>query len=140
MDEGRLFFLIFTGVWSFIGVVFASVGGGLLRTWRVRRDRCDRSTEGVVRELFPVGMQLFPVVEYTVYEQTYTLRGQRGYVDPPFLLGGTVTVHYNGDNPAEGYFDSRTTLRILGLVFLLVGIGALVIGWTVGLLVRAYAF
>lgn len=140
MSGGDLFFLIFTGIWSVVGVIFASIGAGVLHTWRARRARCDIRTTGMVRELAPAGLQLVPVVEYTVYGKTYTLRGQRGYTDPPFLLGDSVDVYYNGDNPAEGYFEAFVPLRVLGIVFVCVGCGALVIGWTVGLLVRSFAF
>ena len=140
VDEGALFFLIFTGVWSFVGVVFLCVGIALRRRLRRKKERCAQLAQGTVTELVQQGALKYPVAAYTVYGQTYTVRGQLGYLDPPVAVNDAVDVFYNGDDPAEGTLAGLSPLLIVSTVFLSVGIGAILLGWGIGLTVRSFAF
>lgn len=142
-----LFVLLFTGIWCFIGLVFFCVGAGLRRAYSRREERLRARAEGVVTEVVrkvshgsegeSVGW--YPIVEFTVDGRRVSLQsgvdsGRRQYFE-----GQTVEVLYDPDDPFVFRLEGEDTFKLLGTIFLAVGLGCIAIGLAVGLAVRHFA-
>ncbi|MBQ8110947.1 MAG: DUF3592 domain-containing protein [Clostridia bacterium] len=145
MTHSGLFTLIFTGVWCLVGVVFLAVGIGLRRRFFRMEERLRARSEGTVAEVVrrvnqgargdSVGW--YPIVEFMADGHKISLESASGG-RKRFYEGQKVQVLYDPDDPTCFRLESDNTLRLMGGIFLAVGLGCVTIGVAVALLVKVF--
>ena len=142
MGEKEQFILIFTGVWSLIGIIFL-MGSLIISSVQKRKAKvCTSKTVGTVVDVIwksgsdPKYSSWHHVVQYTAATgQTVNTTYAYGTNPSKYETGQTVHIRYNPHNPHEFYIAGDKTAKIVQIVFLCVGIGGILIGVSVGTLV-----
>ena len=147
MNNIDLFVLLFTGIWCFVGLVFLGVGAGLRRAYYRREERLRARAEGVVTEVVRkvshgskgASVGWYPIVEFTADGRRVSLQSGVDSGRKQYYEGQTVEVLYDPDDPSVFRLEGEDTFKLLGTIFLAVGLGCVAIGLAVGLAVKHFA-
>ncbi len=142
--DSRLFVLIFTGVWCLVGVVFLCVGVGLRRSFLKKEERLRARAPGTITEVVRRvhhgsdgdSVSWYPIVEFEAEGRTISLECGDGGGRKTFREGQCVDVLYDPDDPSCFRLEGRSTTRLVGNIFLAVGLGCVAIGVIVGWIVN----
>lgn len=143
MTDTQMFILIFTGVWSLVGVIFLAVGLGLRAAFRRREERMRARAAGtvveVVRRMGNDSAAFYPIVEFEADGRKISLESSDGGGRKRFYEGQSVEVLYDPDDPSQFMLEGFNALAIVGKVFLIIGLACIAIGVIVGVAVNATA-
>ena len=145
MFDRGLFTLIFTGTWCLVGVVFLGVGLGLRRRCLRREERQRARASGTVAEVVRrvdhasdrTSVSFHPVVAFEVDGRKISLEAADGDWRKRYCEGQGVEVLYDPDDPSCFRLEGFDPLRLLGRVFLWIGLGAVAVGLIAAVVVRA---
>lgn len=146
MADGALFTLIFTGVWCLVGLVFIGVGIGLRRSFYRREERLRARAPGTVTEVVRRvshsrdggSVSWYPIVDFEAEGQRISLEWDEGGGRKRFYEGQAVEVLYDPDDPSCFRLEGHGATRLLGNVFLAVGLGCVAIGVVAALIVNGF--
>ncbi len=140
MFDRGLFTLIFTGIWCLVGAIFLFIGLWLRRSAQNREDRLRARTGGTVTELVrrggANGAGWYPIVEFEADGRKLSLESRDGGGIKRFYEGQRVEVLYDPDDPACFQLEGMNTLRLVGTVFVWVGLVSIAIGLIAAVIVN----
>ena len=148
MPDRGLFTLIFTGVWCLVGVIFLAVGFGLRRSFLRREERLRARATGTVTEVVRRvdhssdggSASWYPIVSFEADGRAISLESDAGGGRKRFYEGQSVEVLYDPDDPSRFMLEGHDPTRLVGRVFLGVGLGCVAIGLVAALLVNSVKF
>lgn len=146
MADRSLFTLLFTGIWCLVGAIFLAIGVGLRRSARRREERLRARADGTVTEVVRRvshgtdgdSVSFYPIVSFQADGRALSLECSDGGGRKTFYEGQSVTVRYDPDDPTCFALEGRDTPRLLGSIFLAVGLGCAAIGVAAGLLIQKF--
>ena len=147
MTDTRLFTLLFTGTWCLVGAIFLCVGIGLRRSFARREERLRARAEGVVAEIVRRerrdsdgrGVSWYPIVEFEADVRKISLECGDGGGRKTFYEGQRVEVLYDPDDPSVFRIEGHGTTRLLGNIFLAVGLVCVAIGVIAGWAIHTFS-
>ena len=116
------FFIIF-------GAAFTLVAGVMLIKQEVFKRNAIETTGIVVANVKADGSSGYKT-KYSYSDESgnrHTITGTSTSNPPEYELGTKIKVYYSKDNPEESIYDS-STVRILVTVFMIMGLGSLIVG------------
>ena len=148
MPDRGLFTLIFTGVWCLVGVIFLAVGFALRRSFLRKEERLRARATGTVTEVVRRvshssdgdSDSWYPIVSFEADGRAISLESDVGGGRKRFYEGQTVEVLYDPDDPSCFTLEGLDPTRLLGRVFLGVGLGCVAIGLVAALAVNGVKF
>ena len=146
MFDSGLFTLIFTGVWCLVGLVFIAVGIGLRLSFNRREERLRARASGTVTEVVRRvshsrngnSVSWHPIVDFEADGRRISLECDEGGGRKRFYEGQAVEVLYDPDDPACFRLEGRSTILLLGNIFLAMGLGCVAIGIVAALIVNGF--
>ena len=146
MNDKEMFILIFSGVWSLLGIIFLTVSAVISAAQKRKTKVCTAKAIGTVTDVVsysagnPHYSNYHPVVQYTTDAgETITKKSVYGTNPPKYSVGDIINIYYNPQKTDEFYIADDNIGKIVRIVFMLVGIGAIFIGVLVGTLVWIFA-
>ena len=140
MSDTAMFTLIFTGTWCLVGLIFLCVGLAMRKSALNREERLRARTSGTVIEVVrhggANGAGWFPIVEFEADGRRLSLESQDGGSARSFYEGQSVEVLYDPDDPASFQLEGMDTARLVGTIFLWVGLGSIAVGLIAALIVN----
>ena len=139
-----LFTVLFTGIWCLVGVIFLAIGVGMRRSFVRKEERLRGRAEGRVVEVVRRehhssrgdSVSWYPIVEFEVDGRKVSLECDEGGRKRHYE-GQRVEVLYDPDDPATFRLEGASVTRLLGKIFLAVGIGCIAIGLISALVIAA---
>ena len=144
MSHNTEFILLFTGIWCLVGGIFLAVGIGLRRSFDRReerlRARATGTVEEVVRRASRDSASFYPIVAFEYEGRTISLESDAGGGRKKYYPGQRVEVLYDPDDPTCFRLENDGGTRLIGNIFLAVGLGCAAIGVVAGLLASGILF
>lgn len=136
MSDILMFVIIFSGVWTLVGVVFIIVGIVMFNNKRKKEINCTSSTYGKVIDIVHrsysrnggYSSSWHPVFEYNVGELKLKKESPFGSSQSRYAIGQDIQIYYNPENYNEYYIAGDSLPNTLVKIFTFVGIGAIIIG------------
>lgn len=142
MSNNDLFVLMFTGTWCLVGVIFLCVGIGLKAGFARREERLRARAAGTVTEIVRRtngdSSAFYPIVSFEYEGRTISLESRDGGGRKRHYEGQSVEVLYDPDDPTCFRLDGEGSTRLIGNIFLAVGLGCIAIGIIAGMLVHGF--
>lgn len=129
MSTNTMFLIIFIS----IVLILEAVGGGIVYSAYAKEKRCSVMTEGVLIEWVMWKKKnkttYYPVVEYTVGNETFKESPNVRTNLRPFKTGDSIAIGYNPSNPHDFYIEGYDleVIRSLGGSFIIWGVVAVII-------------
>jgi len=132
-----MFVIIFSGIGSFIGIIFFIIGIAMLKNNKRKEINCTSKTYGKVIDIVRhrsyssdggYRYSWHAVFEYNIGELKYIKESVYGRSQAKYAIGQDVEVYYNPEDYNEFYIGGETIPRTLGTTFTIVGIVAIIIG------------
>ena len=127
MNDTTLFIVMFTGIWCLIGLIFLCVGIGLKRSFAHREERLRGRAEGTVTEVVRRRSRdtssFYPIVSFEYEGRTISLESDAGGGRKKYYEGQKVGVRFDPDDPTVFRLDDDNGARLIGNIFLAVGLG-----------------
>ena len=127
MNDTTLFIVMFTGIWCLIGLIFLCVGIGLKRSFAHREERLRGRAEGTVTEVVRRRSRdtssFYPIVSFEYEGRTISLESDAGGGRKKYYEGQKVGVRFDPDDPTVFRMDDDNGARLIGNIFLAVGLG-----------------
>ena len=135
MNSPVLFTVLFTGIWCLVGAIFFAIGVGLRRSFIQKEERLRARAEGTVVEVVRrahrnsngESVNWYPIVEFMAEGRKVSLECDEGGRKRHYE-GQRVEVLYDPDDPGTFRLEGESVTRLLGKIFLAVGIGCIAIG------------
>lgn len=131
-------FILFSGVWLLIGIVFFIIGIVMKNNRKKKEFNCTSKTMGIVKDLVrnvsydsdnrSSTSMWHAVFEYKIGDLTYVKESPYGTSQSKYAIGQEVEIYYNPEDPHEYYVAGEKTLKILGNVFTFLGLGLILLG------------
>lgn len=127
--------ILVSGMLFAMGLIFGIAGVVLKVTGKKKRERCTRTTQGIVKEIqrerlsgAEIGeaplYSWYPVFRFDAGGQPMELRLPQGVQENTFYVAQKVTICYNPDSPNEFYVKEQKGLGVAG-AFLITAAGLL---------------
>lgn len=136
MSDTLMFVIIFSGVWTLVGVIFLIVGILMYNNWKKKKVNCTSMTYGKITDIvrhsnyYSDGVyspRWHPVFEYNVGELKFVKESPYGSSQSKYAIGQDVEVYYNPEDYNEYYLAGDTIPKTLATIFIIVGIVAIFI-------------
>ena len=135
MMDMNLFAIVFSGVWGLIGVIFFMVGLFIRRSAVRAEERCSERAEARVLEVIRhrhhsrsgSSSSWHPLVEFDYEGKTISLEAPRGAGRKKFYVGQLLNIRHDPNDPANFYVEGENAVRLLSLIFMMVGLAAVII-------------
>ena len=145
MSEKEQFVFIFSGVWCGLGLILLIISIGILSARNKNLKRCTAKAVGIVKDIILKSganaryASWHPVIEFTTYngmmvEIIYSFGSNRHN----YSKGQEINILYDPENPERILLPDDKNIKLVQIVFMLVGIGLIVIGALVGILVWCF--
>ena len=135
---------MFTGIWCLVGLIFLIVGLGLRRSDLRKEERLRGYAEGTVTEVVRRRSGdtacFYPIVSFEYEGRVLSLESDAGGGRKKHYEGQRVGVRYDPDDPTCFRLDGDAGPRVIGNIFLAVGLGCIAIGVIAGLLASGIPF
>lgn len=135
----ELFAGLFFGVWTLVGVVFIIVSVCMGAFRRKKAEQCTDCVTGTVVDVrlrrSQNGGSYHPVVEYMANGEMQHVESLTGRRPAKYRAGERVLVYFDPEKPRRFYIEGDGTAALLEKIFLLVGLGCILIGCIVVLIV-----
>ena len=143
MPDNAVFSVVFTGVWCLVGVIFLGVGIALRCSFLRKEERLRARATGTVVEVVRRehrssdgnSVNWYPIIEFDADGRTLSLECEDGGGRKSFYEGQRVEVLYDPDDPSCFRLEGRSSVGLLGRVFVIVGLLCIALGAVVGALV-----
>ena len=140
MTDVSMFTLIFSGIWCLVGLIFLGTGLFLRRVSARREERMRTRAGGkvveVVRRAGANGVGWYPIVEFEADGRRVSLESQDGGGAKRFYEGQSVEVLYDPDDPTRFRLEGLDIIRLVGTIFLWVGLVAIAVGLVAALIIN----
>lgn len=135
MTDMDLFAVIFSGVWGLVGAIFFLVGFFIRRSVLRTEERCSERAEARVLEVIRhrhhsqsgSSSSWHPLVEFDYEGKTISLEAPRGAGRKKFYVGQLLNIRHDPDDPANFYVEGESAVKLLYLIFMVVGLAAVMI-------------
>lgn len=134
MQNMNLFAIIFSGVWGLLGVIFFLVGFFIRRSDVRQKIICSKRTEAIVREVIRHHRDQsgncsswHPLVEFDYEGKTISLESPRGADRKKFYEGQLLNIWHDPNDPANFYIEGESALKMISLIFMIVGLAAILV-------------
>lgn len=140
MEDKFLFILIFSGIWSLLGAIFFIIGIGLKSNLKKKEQNCTAVTYGKVRDIVrhhdsKGHSSWHPVFEYYIDDLEFIKESPYGSSSTKYAVGQEVKIKYNPKNHHEYYIVGDTLPKMLGNIFMFIGLGMAAIAVIVAVIV-----
>ena len=143
----HIILLLIGGIFSLLGSAFIGIITIIKRYYDGIYSRCTSSTIGIVDGVWGHWSgndvndmrSYYPIYKYIVNGSEYRCKGIKGTYSPKKIKNENQIVYYNPKNPSESYVDKGATdgiinlFRILGIVFLTLGIILIILHFAIGI-------
>lgn len=137
VSAGGIFALIFALFCTFIFI--ASIYGGIKLLIK-EPSHLSESSEGIIKNLQGNCIKSNPTsnsvlykcninVEYPILNGTKQVKVFNTSSNIEYIVGNTITVHYNPNNPSESSLGSQISSKTSGIFMIIVGVCSLIFGW-----------
>ena len=144
MRDTTLFIVMFTGIWCFVGLIFLIIGIAFRRSYARREERLRGYADGTVTEVVRRKSRdtsyFYPIVSFEYEGRTISLESNVGGGQKKYYEGQKVDVLFDPDDPSVFRLGNDTGTRLLGNIFLAVGLGCIAISIVAGLLESGIPF
>lgn len=136
MSDTLMFVIIFSGVWTLVGVVFLIIGIVMINNRKKKEINCTSMTYGKVTDIVRhenydsdggYSSSWHPVFEYNIGELKFIKESPYGSSQSKYAIGQDIEVYYNPEDYNEYYIAGDTLPKTLATIFTMVGIGAIFI-------------
>ena len=130
------FIALFSGIWGFVGLVFFIIGAAMRASRKRKEENCTSQTYGKVVDLVRreshdsdggYSSSWHPVFEYRIGGMTFVKESNFGSSQAKFAIGQDVEIYYNPDNYNEFYVPGEKLPRLIGTIFTIVGVVAILV-------------
>ena len=131
-----IFGIIFSGVWTLLGVIFLIIGLVMLNNRKRKKSNCTSVTYGKVIDIVKNrrynGHGVYytswnPVFEYNIGELKFIKESYYGNSQSKYAIGQKVEVYYNPEDYNEYYIAGDNLPKTLATIFTIVGIVAIIV-------------
>ena len=136
MSDSLMFAIIFSGIWTLVGVIFLIIGIVMLKNRKKKEIKCTSMTYGKITDIVKhndpstddvYSPGWYPVFEYNIGEQKFIREYHYGSHQTRYTIGQDVEVYYNPEDYNEYYIGGDTLPKKFAIVLTLVGIVAIFI-------------
>lgn len=144
MSDTLMFVIIFSGVWSLVGVIFFIIGIVMLNNRKKKEINCTSKTYGKVTDIVRhqsydrdggYSSSWHPIFEYNVGELKFIKESLYGSSQSKYAIGQDVEVYYNPEDYNEYYIVGDTLPKTIATIFTIVGICAIIIALVSAILI-----
>ncbi len=136
MSDSLMFVIMFSGIWTLVGIIFFIIGIVMLNNRKKKEINCISKTYGKVTDI--VRHQSYdrdggyrsswhPVFEYNIGELKFVKESVYGSSQSKYAIGQDVEIYYNPEDYNEYYIAGDSIPKTLATIFTIVGIGAIMI-------------
>lgn len=136
MSDTIMFAIMFSGIWSLVGIIFFIVGIVMLNKTKKKELNCTSKTYGKVTDIVRhqsydrhgrYSSSWHPVFEYNIGELKFIKESPYGSSESKYAIGQNLEVYYNPKDYNEYYIAGDTTPKTLAIILTIVGVSALII-------------
>ena len=116
------------------GIFLLITGVLIVANRQIKKSHCTGVTKGKVTDIIrqkhrerdsegetTISTSFYPVLEYTVGENTYVKKSSSGSSVSTYFIGQEIEIHYNPEKPEEYYANQNIGPMIVGMGLSIVG-------------------
>lgn len=136
MNDTLIFVLMFSGIWTLVGIIFLLIGVIMKNNMKKKELKCTFKTYGKVTDIVKrthhdndggYSSSWHPIFEYNIGELKFIKEYSYGSSPSKYAIGQTVEIYYNPEDYHDFYIGGDTLPKTLAKVFTIIGIIAITV-------------